>query len=45
MEHEYMNKAHGRFEVLNSNLQEVGQIGFELGYSMENPKNLVMWEA
>jgi len=35
----------GRFSVNNSNLAENGPMGFEVGYSMESPKNLVLWEA
>lgn len=31
--------------VANSSLSEFGVSGFELGYSMENPKSLVIWEA
>ncbi|XP_050208860.1 uncharacterized protein LOC126659602 [Mercurialis annua] len=33
------------FTVSNSSLSEFGVLGFELGYSMENPNALVMWEA
>ncbi|KAI9342060.1 thiamine diphosphate-binding protein [Zopfochytrium polystomum] len=33
------------FSVSNSNLSEYGTLGFELGYSMVNPNQLVMWEA
>lgn len=33
------------FTVRNSILSEFGVLGFELGYSMENPNALVMWEA
>ena len=33
------------FTVVNSNLSEYGVLGFELGYSLENPTALVMWEA
>ena len=33
------------FQVCNSPLSEFGVLGFELGYSMESPKSLVMWEA
>jgi probable 2-oxoglutarate dehydrogenase E1 component DHKTD1 len=35
----------GRFQVLNTNLNEVGTMAYEYGYSLENPKNLCMWEA
>lgn len=35
----------GRFKVLNSNLSELGIIGYEYGYSLESPKNLCLWEA
>lgn len=31
--------------ISNSSLSEYGVCGFEVGYSMENPKSLVMWEA
>ncbi|GLT89001.1 hypothetical protein SLE2022_070050 [Rubroshorea leprosula] len=33
------------FTVSNSSLSEFGVLGFELGYSMENPDALVLWEA
>ncbi|KAJ1548780.1 hypothetical protein HK405_015274 [Cladochytrium tenue] len=33
------------FTVCNSSLSEYGILGFELGYSMVNPNQLVMWEA
>ena len=35
----------GRFQVYNTNLSELGTMGYEYGYSLESPKNLVMWEA
>ena len=35
----------GQFTVTNSSLSEFGVLGFELGYSMENPNSLVLWEA
>ena len=33
------------FLASNSNLSEFGVMGFELGYSMEDPNQLVLWEA
>jgi len=33
------------FSVSNSNLSEFGILGFELGYSLESPGALVIWEA
>jgi len=35
----------GSFHVANSLLSEYGAMGFDLGYSMEDPDNLVLWEA
>lgn len=37
------NQAH--LTVSNSHLSEFGVLGFELGYSLENPNALVLWEA
>jgi len=33
------------FEVLNSPLSEAGAVGFEVGYNVQAPERLVMWEA
>lgn len=33
------------FTVRNSILSEFGVLGFEMGYSLENPNMLVLWEA
>ena len=33
------------FDIENSPLSEFGVMGFELGYSQENPNALVIWEA
>ncbi len=38
-------KNDARFEVFDSSLSEQGVLGFEYGYSMQNPNALVMWEA
>jgi len=35
----------GRFNVSNTNLCELGSMGYEYGYSLENPRNLCLWEA
>ncbi|KPI84703.1 putative 2-oxoglutarate dehydrogenase subunit [Leptomonas seymouri] len=31
--------------ITNSSLSEMGICGFEMGYSIENPKSITMWEA
>ncbi|MFH0757488.1 MAG: 2-oxoglutarate dehydrogenase E1 component [Bacteroidota bacterium] len=33
------------FQIFNSPLNEYGVLGFEYGYAMANPQNLVIWEA
>lgn len=39
------NGNQARFDCVNSPLSEFGVMGFELGYSQEDPKALVLWEA
>ncbi|KAI4353514.1 hypothetical protein L6164_002458 [Bauhinia variegata] len=45
LDHVIMGQNEELFTVSNSSLSEFGVLGFELGYSMENPNSLVMWEA
>lgn len=39
------DKPTPRFEVRDSPLSEFGVLGFEYGYSLADPKTLVLWEA
>lgn len=45
LNHVVPNQPEGMFTISNSSLSEFGVLGFELGYSMENPNSLVIWEA
>ncbi|XP_002966013.2 2-oxoglutarate dehydrogenase, mitochondrial [Selaginella moellendorffii] len=45
LNHVVKNQEDEMFTVSNSSLSEFGVLGFELGYSMENPNSLVCWEA
>ncbi|KAL9250291.1 2-oxoglutarate dehydrogenase, mitochondrial-like protein, partial [Drosera capensis] len=45
LDHIMINQNEEMFTVSNSSLSEFGVLGFELGYSMENPNSLVLWEA
>ncbi|MBV8089683.1 MAG: 2-oxoglutarate dehydrogenase E1 component, partial [Alphaproteobacteria bacterium] len=49
-EERYMPINHVRagqapFEILDSPLSEAGVVGFEYGYSLADPRTLVLWEA
>ena len=41
----YLKKDQASFEIFNSPLNEYGVLGFEYGYAMASPRNLVIWEA
>ena len=38
-------QATAAFEIHNSALSELAVLGFELGYNLQEPKRLVLWEA
>jgi multifunctional 2-oxoglutarate metabolism enzyme len=40
-----IQQEQARYRVHNSHLSEFAVLGFEFGYSCENPKSLVLWEA
>ncbi|PJD95376.1 MAG: 2-oxoglutarate dehydrogenase E1 component [Parachlamydia sp.] len=42
---QHLKENQGRFDVINSPLSEYAGLGFEFGYSIGNPKALVIWEA
>ncbi|MFC7456506.1 multifunctional oxoglutarate decarboxylase/oxoglutarate dehydrogenase thiamine pyrophosphate-binding subunit/dihydrolipoyllysine-residue succinyltransferase subunit [Brachybacterium sp. GCM10030267] len=40
-----LSEDQARFNVYDSSLSEFAALGFEYGYSVENPESLVLWEA
>ncbi len=41
----HLSEDQAPFVICNSSLSEFGCLGFELGFSLVDPKNLTMWEA
>ena len=41
----HIDPNQAEFNACNSSLSEFAVLGFELGYSLENPASLIMWEA
>jgi 2-oxoglutarate dehydrogenase E1 component len=41
----HIREGQARFEAFNSLLSEAGVLGFDYGYSLADPKTLVLWEA
>ncbi|MDG2497792.1 MAG: multifunctional oxoglutarate decarboxylase/oxoglutarate dehydrogenase thiamine pyrophosphate-binding subunit/dihydrolipoyllysine-residue succinyltransferase subunit [Aquiluna sp.] len=41
----YVTEQQGKFQVINSLLSEYAALGFEYGYSVEQPEALTLWEA
>jgi len=41
----HLSEDQARFNVYDSSLSEFAALGFEYGYSVENPDSLVLWEA
>ena len=42
---QYVSEVQARFQVYNSLLSEYAVMGFEYGYSVEEPQTLTLWEA
>ena len=42
---QHLREDQGKFEVFDSPLSEIGVLGFEFGYSLNDPHCLTLWEA
>lgn len=42
---QHLSNGQANFTISNSSLSEYGVMGFEYGFSLTSPENLVMWEA
>lgn len=42
---QHVDPRQARVEVINSPLSEAGVLGFEYGYSLDEPRGLILWEA
>ena len=42
---DHLSENQAKLSISNSSLSEFGVLGFELGYSLENPNSLTIWEA
>ena len=41
----HVHEGQARFDIIDSPLSEAAVVGFEYGYSLADPKTLVIWEA